>query len=425
MAADAPAGHALLPVSGLVEQFPGPALAVDVSGAVVEQNALGAQLLSISAEDSINAVIQAAAACLQSGVPNQQRLVIPVDEGKLVFDLAILPSTAAETGAGLALVFGRDGTLDHNLISALTASRQLFKDLVNCSADFSWETGPEGRFGFVSPRGALGFTADELNKQVAGVVFSAGEEGREVFQSMRPLSGHELWVRRKDGTAACLEVSLVPVFEGDVFMGCRGVCRDVTDERRRAEALAEAHAELHHRSQIDDLTGLVNRRTFEERVARRLAHGKRQGRSGTLLYLDLDGFKPINDLHGHHVGDLVLQRFGAKLTGSLRAGDIAARLGGDEFALWLEETAIDGGKAKASMLVQQCQALASEAGVQDTNVGVSIGIAESNPLSDERFDDLLGRADAAMYDAKRNGKNAYAVAGGAALAKTDQSRALC
>ncbi|MBM3518565.1 MAG: PAS domain S-box protein [Alphaproteobacteria bacterium] len=133
--------------------------------------------------------------------------------------------------------------MEHNLIEALIASRQLFKDIVACSADFAWETAADGRFSFVSPRGALGFSARELNQRRARRLLDPEHEPPDPlpFESRVALDQEELWVRRADGRAACLSVSCVPVYDaGGVWRGVRGLCRDVTAAREREAALARA-----------------------------------------------------------------------------------------------------------------------------------------------------------------------------------------
>ncbi len=133
------------------------------------------------------------------------------------------------------------------------------------------------------------------------------------------------------------------------------------------------------------------------------------GRCGALLYVDLDNFKQVNDVHGHQRGDEALVALAEILSGGSRVGDIPARLGGDEFALWLEETDAAAAEAKARTLLEQARSLRAYSGSPDTPLGISIGIALSDPALDESIDELLARADEAMYAVKKGGKGSFAL----------------
>ena len=167
-------------------------------------------------------------------------------------------------------------------------------------------------------------------------------------------------------------------------------------------------------SRRDPLTDLLNRRAFFDQVGRRLAHDRRTGRKGALIYVDLDNFKPVNDVHGHHKGDEALKAVARLLGSGTRAGDLAARLGGDEFALWLEETDEAGAIAKARTLLGQATELAPLSVGPDRPLGFSIGIAVTDPIRAESVEALTARADGAMYVVKRGGKGTYAMAEAAA-----------
>ena len=156
--------------------------------------------------------------------------------------------------------------------------------------------------------------------------------------------------------------------------------------------------DLEARVDIDPLTDILNRRGFERELQRSLAYVKRYGTRAALIYLDLDGFKPVNDRHGHAAGDAVLKAIAAALTRSVRASDVAARLGGDEFAVLLWN--VDGSAAAA-------KAAALEAAVYGTPVrwksstlvvAASAGVALLGAL--DTPGEVLARADAAMYARK-------------------------
>jgi diguanylate cyclase (GGDEF)-like protein len=177
-------------------------------------------------------------------------------------------------------------------------------------------------------------------------------------------------------------------------------------------AIAQAdHIErLQQLSSIDELTGLLNRRAFIDAANQRLAMGRRQKRQAVFLYLDLDHFKPINDRLGHQAGDKLLRQIGQLLHNSTRANDLAVRLGGDEFGLWLDAADIGGAITKGEVLLQAVPLLSPDMAVPGSKLGLSIGIAEISYGNDETIIDILSRADAALYNAKRAGRGRWYVA---------------
>jgi len=156
--------------------------------------------------------------------------------------------------------------------------------------------------------------------------------------------------------------------------------------------------ELEATADFDALTGVFNRRGFDRELKRSLAYVKRYWTRAALLYVDLDGFKPVNDSHGHAAGDAVLKAAAATLTASVRASDTVARIGGDEFALILWNL----GEADAAAKVWALEAAVNDATVDwngtTLGVGASIGFAMLTP-SDE-LAEALSRADHAMYARK-------------------------
>lgn len=166
-------------------------------------------------------------------------------------------------------------------------------------------------------------------------------------------------------------------------------------------------AELEALSRTDGLTGLLNRRAFETDLGNRLGHGDA---GGALFYVDLDNFKPVNDVHGHQKGDEALVAVADMLTGCCRPGDLVARFGGDEFALWLERTDEDGARARAVDMLDSSKILRRFSGAPDRPLGISVGIAVRPRGARETLADMTLRADAAMYDIKHNGKAGYVIA---------------
>lgn len=176
------------------------------------------------------------------------------------------------------------------------------------------------------------------------------------------------------------------------------VSEAVSAERRLAE-LYERIAELEALAVTDPLTGLLNRRGFAGELARARAAANRYNEHGALVFIDLDGFKPVNDTYGHAAGDHVLKRVAQALADNVRATDRVARLGGDEFAVLLPRTRRDDGLAKAEALDRAINGLTVDWHGRLIAVRASFGFQTFGPGDDGL--DLLGRADAAMYAAKR------------------------
>ena len=150
----------------------------------------------------------------------------------------------------------------------------------------------------------------------------------------------------------------------------------------------------------DPLTGLVNARAFAARLTQELERNRRYPRPLALLYLDLDDFKVINDSHGHQTGDAVLRLVAESMRASVRQADIVGRLGGDEFAVLMPETDAALADAAAKRLATGLRSVFKGT----PTVTASIGVV-SCVIPDASTDDLLRRADQAMYDAKKAGKD--------------------
>jgi diguanylate cyclase (GGDEF)-like protein len=164
------------------------------------------------------------------------------------------------------------------------------------------------------------------------------------------------------------------------------------------EASRARIVDLEARVNIDPLTETLNRRGFERELKRSVAYVKRYGASAALLYVDLDGFKSVNDRHGHAAGDAVLKAIATALVRQVRASDVVARIGGDEFVVLLWNVSGPAAAAKAAALEKAVYSTPVTWGSSTLVVGASAGMALLGALDSPA--EVLARADAAMYARK-------------------------
>jgi len=166
---------------------------------------------------------------------------------------------------------------------------------------------------------------------------------------------------------------------------------------------------LRHLSTTDALTGLLNRRGFEGVLARAVTRARLDNHGGALMYVDLDNFKQVNDRFGHAQGDAALIATADILRQNLRTRDPVGRLGGDEFVAWLEEIGPEEARAKARDLQAASAALTQFAPGVEKPLGFSIGIALLRPMAQggDSLQQLMERADEAMYRIKHGGKGGF------------------
>ena len=544
-------------MEGPFENFPGPVLVVGRNGIILGTNEpaepIARQMRRGDAPELRDAIKSAFAGKVAQVNPLLLRAGAetgggPNDVG-LAFDLVVLPWAE---GAAVVLL-GRDVTLERGLRTALIESRQRYKDLVEASSDFAWETDAEGRFVFVSPRGALDYAAQQLiGERVEDFLIGTELRNSLPFTTHEPLYGVEIWFRRQEGEASCLLASGLPLMGPDgEWCGARGVCREITEQRAREEELARARhrerllayilrivrdeleatkmlkaaagalapalsaagvciyrrsdqarfeaiamageappadliepllqdialgqdaietvqagrrilikashfqldwngalclwrdatadkwseedhfllgeisaqigvanqqlareEELERRSATDPLTGLLNRRSFLEALEQRFANTLGRDRAAALFYIDLDNFKQVNDRRGHLAGDSALSALADILRKQIRDEDFAARLGGDEFGLFLDGISADSAMDRGRAVLEAVAALMGHSGDPDQPLSISVGVALYDPERPEDVRSLMARADAAMYEVKRNGKADIRMAAG-------------
>lgn len=234
----------LAEAQALLEGFPGGAVLTDIDGGVHAANGAGVALSSLLRDDERPEFLNIVARAAENQTIVVDTVELEGEGGIITLEIVVIPHLI---GSGNErdhrfLLLARDMTMEKNLRTALTDSRQRYKDLVEVSSDFTWETGKDGRFVFVTPKGALGYAADDLvGKPFANIVVHPDEWDPMPFLANRSFEDIEILLRRKDETIALVVLSSIPVFDREKnHTGNRGVCRDITYERAQEEALGRA-----------------------------------------------------------------------------------------------------------------------------------------------------------------------------------------
>lgn len=266
----------------------------------------------------------------------------------------------------------------------------------------------EGRIVFANRQAELmtGYTREELGRHRIEILVpqrlrAIHKQHREAYYASQKgprvmgTAEYDFQARRKDGSEFSADIALGPIGTPSGRQTV-AVIRDIT-KRRQLESALE-HMALH-----DPLTGLANRTLFFDRLKQAMLAGERDRRQVALLMLDVDGFKAINDAHGHVFGDQVLRKLAIRLAFSLRASDTVARLGGDEFAVVFPRIASRESAVRMVRNLMRTQVGNFTVGLQRVQVHVSAGIA-LYPDDGQDTDALIRHADLALYGAKREGR---------------------
>ncbi|WP_161993250.1 sensor domain-containing diguanylate cyclase [Lacisediminimonas profundi] len=184
---------------------------------------------------------------------------------------------------------------------------------------------------------------------------------------------------------------------------------DITDRKRAEDALKELQARLREEAIRDPLTGLFNRRYLEETLSRELSRAAREGHPVSVLMMDIDHFKKLNDTYGHQAGDDVLRAIGTMLLQHARRSDIPCRYGGEEFLVVLPHMTRDAARERADHVREDFARQAIDAQGQQVRSTICIGVA-AYPADGETAEQLIAAADRALYCAKHTGRNRVCVA---------------
>ena len=305
--------------------------------------------------------------------------------------------------------------------AGLHASEELFRAFMNASPFLSYIKDAAGRLLFynksfakrfgIGEQAWLGRTDERLWSP--NLSRSGRSHDLEVMAGGQIVETEER-IRSADGTSSTWRSFKFPCYDSAGNILLAGVAVDVSEEVARKGELTRYHRELEEANEqlrklavTDELTGLRNRRAFEERMVLEFSMARRRRRELSVLLLDVDNFKSINDRFGHAAGDDVLRRLGALLRSTVRLPDLPARYGGEEFVVLLPESGEEGALGLARRVMDK---VASEPW-DNERVTVSIGMAAMNESLVNGYQ-LVALADEALYAAKRAGKNRVMLHGG-------------
>ncbi|MCR9192128.1 MAG: diguanylate cyclase [Gammaproteobacteria bacterium] len=291
----------------------------------------------------------------------------------------------------------------------MSSKQSKFQLLFEAAPDAIIIVDKEGKITLVNGQAekCFGYTREELIGEYIEIVVPEQFRRTHITQrltymehpDMRPMGrGIDLTAQRKDGSIFPVDISLSPLETDNDGLLIMSIIRDVTEHR-------VLEKKLQYLAEHDVLTGLINRSMFKDRVTHAIALSKRNQQHMALFFIDLDGFKEINDAKGHAVGDALLQVVANRLLQNLRESDSIARIGGDEFVMLLAEI------KQSKIVYEMADKILSFfkepfhlEGDGDINVTASIGVAVY-PHDGDNYEALLKKADLAMYDAKKQGKN--------------------
>jgi diguanylate cyclase (GGDEF)-like protein/PAS domain S-box-containing protein len=321
-------------------------------------------------------------------------------------DVSISAEMIELEGEACVLAFVTDITERLRSERALAESEARNRRMIETANEGIWAIDPEMRVTFLNRRMAdmLGYAPEEILGRIAGDFLFPEDRADQQLKLEERRTGrpgaYERRFRRKDGSVLWTQVSATALTNPDGSYG--GAFAMFTD----ISHFKDYQFELERMAHFDPLTGIPNRVLLADRMQLAIARTRRAGGLMAVCYLDLDGFKPINDAYGHEAGDRLLVEVSRRLRGCLRGGDTVARLGGDEFVVLLLDLARFDEVETA--LRRILDAIAQEVPIDGTTVTISasVGVALF-PSDDDDPDTLLRHADQAMYAAKQQGKNRW------------------
>lgn len=385
-------------------------IATDADGVVLQWNRAAEDLYGWAAEEAVGRPLLELTPCsaspeqavqimatLRRGLPWSGDVPVRRRDGREIIALVTHRPLLDDTGAVVGGV-GVSTDITERVQEELAARRM--EAVVACMGDAVTTSSPEGLIltWNDAAQQLYGWSAQEAVGQHTSLLVPPGGEGAFAARGARLRRGEtlrgEVERARRDGTTVVVSLTSSPVFDRDGrFVGTSSISRDATEQQAWQRALS--HSALH-----DDLTGLPNRTLLADRLEQLVAASQRTGAPLSVLHIDLDGFRDVNEEQGHALGDRVLVEVTHRLQAAVGAGDTLSRFGGDAFVVLLPGSDAAAAAALAERLLEAVRAPLELDGHR-LHLSTSVGVATAPPVDG---DDLLRAADAAVHDAKSRGR---------------------
>ncbi|MGE0802720.1 MAG: diguanylate cyclase [Lautropia sp.] len=253
----------------------------------------------------------------------------------------------------------------------------------------------------------LSITHAHMQSLLDGIAAAAGDVAHETGNLTRSLAAFD---------PAVLEHQNRQFVEQSIALLAEAACQSrvelervqsrLRDSEQAVQRMGEELAAVREEAHVDPLTGLANRRRLDKTLIALAGEAANGGTPLTLLMIDIDHFKQLNDRHGHHFGDQVIQCISQAIRSSIKGRDLAARFGGDEFAIILPETPIEGGVTVGNFIRRIVERARNvDFATNDLVTGITLSIGVATLRDGEAPEQLTRRADTALYDSKRHGRN--------------------
>lgn len=286
----------------------------------------------------------------------------------------------------------------------LARSQNDIESILDNMPDVFYRTDLQGVITLMSPscEEVLGYTSDEMVGRPLASFYCRPSEREKILNALKEGNGKarhvEACLTHKDGSGVWISTNAyMRLDENGHSIGVEGIARNISERKELEERLSTF-------ARIDGLTQTYNRRYFYEEAEKQLVLAHRYQRAVAILMLDLDRFKQVNDTYGHRAGDEVLQHFAQICRETIRETDIIGRTGGEEFAILLPETELDSAYLLAERIRSGVESSALKFKKSILPYSVSIGVAVKD-TEKMRIEELLSRADEALYEAKEAGRN--------------------
>ncbi|TVO70453.1 sensor domain-containing diguanylate cyclase [Sedimenticola selenatireducens] len=381
---------------------------VDTFGQPHEQ-LIGKQAKDLHGEDAFNNVLKPLLKRTFNGESvNSQIWIHPPNNTPKYLDLIQTPYYEPDGTISGVVVSGHDITAQKKTEETL----QKLSLAVTHSPVLTVITDPDGVIEYVSPivEKITGYTAEEVIGNTPRL-FKSGRTDIAVYESLwQAIKNKQSWQgeienRRKDGRCYWEHISIAPVLnDNNELIAFVGSSTDITERKHLEQKLQEL-------ASTDPLTGIYNRRHFLAEIETHLEYSKRYKSPLSLLIIDIDNFKSINDEGGHALGDAVIQQFTQVCEQTIRNVDLLGRLGGDEFAILMPETDRNEALVLAERIKEEVSQFELQYESHTLHITVSIGLStfRKDPIQDDTVESLMARADEGLYQAKRGGRNLIGV----------------